>query len=123
MTDDRTTGTNPSGNGPEEDHDYHSQLEIDDTSGWRVFIVPGALLLFVIGGLLFIFLYQGDDTGPDPRIANRLTGGQQEQAVEPGPPTIPVQVEDRRGMPADMPDNQGEPIMQDSPQPDAQPVQ
>lgn len=33
-------------------HDiYHSSLEVDDTSGWRVFIVPGLALLVAVGGL------------------------------------------------------------------------
>ena len=41
------------------EHDeYHSSLEIDDSSGWRVFLVPGTALLFVLGGILAIVLSQ-----------------------------------------------------------------
>lgn len=43
---------------PEFEHDeFHSSLEIDDTTGWRVFIVPVALGVFVIGALAFTFIY------------------------------------------------------------------
>lgn len=43
---------------PVTEHDeFHSALEFDDSVGWRVFIVPVALFLFVVGGLLFLFLY------------------------------------------------------------------
>lgn len=54
------------------EHDeYHSALEFDDSSGWRIFLVPGAALLFVLGAILMLFLSQGDQE-PDPRIAKRL---------------------------------------------------
>lgn len=77
MTDDRTDASTA----PEEplDDEFHSSLEIDDSSGWRVFIVPGVLLLFVLGAILFIILNQGD-TRPDPRVAERLKQKQEEQA-------------------------------------------
>ena len=42
---------------PLEHDEYHSALEVDDTSGWRVFIVPGLMIAFLIGALLFTFLY------------------------------------------------------------------
>ncbi|HEY0626895.1 MAG TPA: hypothetical protein VGD10_09190 [Allosphingosinicella sp.] len=42
---------------PLEHDEYHSSLEFDDSSGWRVFIVPALLAVFVIGALLFTFLY------------------------------------------------------------------
>lgn len=40
------------------EHDeYHSSLEIDDTTGWRVFIVPALAAIFVIGALMILVLY------------------------------------------------------------------
>lgn len=77
MTDDRTDGSTT----PEEplDDEFHSSLEIDDSSGWRVFIVPGVLLLFVLGAILFIVLNQSD-TSPDPRVAEHLRQKQEEEA-------------------------------------------
>jgi hypothetical protein len=42
---------------PLEHDEYHSALEVDDSSGWRIYLVPGLALLFVIGALLFIALY------------------------------------------------------------------
>lgn len=88
MTDDRSNET------PELEHDeFHSSLEMDDSSGWRVFIVPGVLLLFLIGAVLFIVLYQGD-SDPDPRIADRLkneaAAAQSEPAAAPVPVAVPV---------------------------------
>ena len=65
MTDNRTSDM------PFEHDEYHSALEVDDSSGWRVFIVPALMGLFFIGVILFIFLYQGNPE-PDPRIADRL---------------------------------------------------
>lgn len=87
MTDERSTET------PEPEHDeFHSSLEVDDSSGWRVFIVPGVLLLFLIGAVLFIVLYQGDSE-PDPRIADRLkneaAAQSAPQAVTP-PTAVPI---------------------------------
>ena len=76
MTDDRTDGTTPD---EPLDDEFHSTLEIDDSSGWRVFIVPGVLLLFVLGAILFIVLNQGD-TAPDPRVAEHLRQKQEEAA-------------------------------------------
>ena len=73
MTDDRTDLDEPL------DDEFHSSLEIDDSSGWRVFIVPGLLLLFVLGAILFIVLNQGD-TAPDPRVAEHLRQKQAEEA-------------------------------------------
>jgi hypothetical protein len=58
------------------EHDeYHSSLEMDDSSGWRVFLVPGTALLFVVGALAMVMLSQGD-AEPDPRIAARLEAQQ-----------------------------------------------
>ena len=74
MTDDRTD--------PQDeplDDEFHSTLEIDDSSGWRVFIVPGILLLFVLGAILFIVLDQSDST-PDPRVEAHLKQKQAEEA-------------------------------------------
>lgn len=65
MTDNRTSDT------PLEHDEFHSALEVDDSSGWRVFIVPVLMGLFFIGVILFILLYQGNPE-PDPRIADRL---------------------------------------------------
>ena len=77
MTDDRTDGSTA----PDEplDDEFHSTLEIDDSSGWRVFIVPGVLLLFVLGAILFIVLNQSD-TQPDPRVAEHLRQKQEAEA-------------------------------------------
>jgi hypothetical protein len=77
MTDDRTDDTIPQDE-PLDD-EFHSTLEIDDSSGWRVFIVPGLLLLFVLGAILFIVLNQSD-TAPDPRVAEHLRQKQAEEA-------------------------------------------
>jgi hypothetical protein len=77
MTDERPAQTDPQ----EEplDDEFHSTLEIDDSSGWRVFIVPGILLLFVLGAILFIVFSQGDPE-PDPRVAEHLRQKQEEEA-------------------------------------------
>ena len=77
MTDDRTDNR-PDLDEPLDD-EFHSSLEIDDSSGWRVFIVPGLLLLFVLGAILFIVLNQSDTT-PDPRVAERLRQKQEAEA-------------------------------------------
>lgn len=70
------------------EHDeYHSALEIDDTSGWRVFLVPGLALLFVFGAILMVVLYQGNSE-PDPRIADRLAA-EQSRALRT-PPAAPA---------------------------------
>lgn len=52
MTDEKSTGEMPF-----EHDEFHSSLEVDDTSGWRVFIVPALMIIFVIGALLFTFLH------------------------------------------------------------------
>jgi hypothetical protein len=87
MTDERPTDAEPL------DDEFHSSLEVDDSSGWRVFIVPGVLLLFLLGAVLFIVFSQGE-TGPDPRIADRLKNEAAAQnATEPvaAPATVPLQ--------------------------------
>jgi hypothetical protein len=86
MTDDKSPEMPPL-----EHDEFHSALEVDDSSGWRVFIVPGVLLLFVIGAILFIVLYQGT-AAPDPRIADRLHNVEAETPPEdPGlAPTVPA---------------------------------
>jgi len=74
----KVTGYEP---GAEHDHDeYHSSLEVDDTSGWKVFIVPGLLILFLIAALA-LFLTSTGDNGPDPRVAARLQQKQQADAA------------------------------------------
>ena len=78
MTDDRTDQSTTPEDEPLDD-EFHSSLEIDDSSGWRVFIVPGVLLLFVLGAILFIVLNQGDDK-PDPRVAEHLRQKQEAEA-------------------------------------------
>ena len=40
------------------EHDeFHSSLEVDDTTGWRVYVVPALAALFVIGALLIMIFY------------------------------------------------------------------
>ena len=64
----KVTGYEP---GTEHEHDeYHSSLEVDDTSGWRVFLVPGLAILFLIAALALFVVASGND-GPDPRVAAR----------------------------------------------------
>ncbi|MGF1550736.1 MAG: hypothetical protein ACFBQW_09480 [Sphingomonadaceae bacterium] len=76
MTDERSRDEEP-----EFEHDeYHSALEIDDTTGWRPFIVIGLIILFLVTMVGLFFVYQGD-MEPDPRIADRLRE-QQEEAAE-----------------------------------------
>ncbi len=52
MTDNRMTSEMPS----LEHDEFHSSLEIDDTRGWRVFLVPGLALLLVVGMILSFVL-------------------------------------------------------------------
>lgn len=54
MTDNRTSDQTL----PFEHDEFHSSLEVDDSSGWRVFLVPGLALLFVIGAILSFVLSQ-----------------------------------------------------------------
>ena len=92
MTDERPTDAEPL------DDEYHSSLEMDDSSGWRVFIVPGVLLLFLLGAVLFIVISQGE-SGPDPRIADRLKNEAAAQnAAEPATATVPLQPTDTGNM-------------------------
>jgi hypothetical protein len=87
MTDDRSDDT-------EYEHDeYHSALEMDDSSGWRVFIVPGLMLLTLVGAILMIVFYQGEGGDPDPRIADRLKRPEQ-AAVQARPEGASVTVEE-----------------------------
>lgn len=56
----------------EVEHDeYHSALEIDDTSGWKVFLVPALAILFLVGAVA-LFLLSGNDTAPDPRVQAQM---------------------------------------------------
>ncbi|HWH17809.1 MAG TPA: hypothetical protein VNT77_05655 [Allosphingosinicella sp.] len=55
MTDNRTSQDMP----VLEHDEFHSSLEIDDSSGWRVFLVPGLALLLVVGAILSVVLLQG----------------------------------------------------------------
>lgn len=52
MTDNRSTRELPL-----EHDEFHSSLEVDDTSGWRIFIVPALMLIFVIGAVVFTIFY------------------------------------------------------------------
>lgn len=74
------------------EHDeYHSSLEIDDSSGWRVMIIPIVLILLVIGMIAFFFIYSGD-LEPDPRVADRLKAkAEEKRPVEPLP-APPVEI-------------------------------
>jgi hypothetical protein len=82
MTDNRTSDDMP----PLEHDEFHSSLEVDDTTGWRVFIVPVVLLVIVFGMIAFFFLYQGN-MEPDPRIADRFKAEKTETAPAPPPVT------------------------------------
>lgn len=82
MADDRSSDQAPP---PEADEEFHSSLEIDDTSGWRVFIVPGLALLAALGMIIAFVVYQ-DDAEPDPRIANRLK--EQQAPAQQSPPPV-----------------------------------
>ena len=65
------------------EHDeYHSTLEVDDTSGWRLFIVPGILLLLLIGAIAFFIIYSNSDMGPDPRTQARMQAKQKADVEE-----------------------------------------
>ena len=80
MTDSKSTITGYAP-GEEIEHDeYHSSIEVDDTSGWKVFIVPGLLILFLIAALALFLTSTGND-GPDPRVAARLQQKQQAEAA------------------------------------------
>jgi hypothetical protein len=66
--------------GAEIEHDeFHSTLEMDDSSGWRVFIVPGLAILFLIGAVV-LFLVSSSDTTPDPRVQAQMRAKQEQQA-------------------------------------------
>ena len=84
MTDDRSDPTVPQDE-PLDD-EFHSSLEVDDSSGWRVFIVPGVLLLFVLGAILFIVFSQGSDAEIDPRVAERLKEKEMRESMPASPP-------------------------------------
>ena len=84
MTDNRATPDTSS----LPDDEFHSSLEIDDTRGWRVFLVPGIALLFLIGAILMVVLYQGD-AQPDPRVVPRLEA-QRAKAAQPAPAADPA---------------------------------
>lgn len=55
MTDNRTSQDMP----PLEHDEFHSSLEIDDSQGWRVFLVPGIALLLALGAILSLVFSQG----------------------------------------------------------------
>jgi hypothetical protein len=82
MTDSRKNITGYEAGAEIEHDEYHSTLEVDDTSGWRVFIVPGLLLLFLIGALSIFLLYSNSELGPDPRAVARAQAKQKAQAEE-----------------------------------------
>lgn len=88
MTDDRQTQTTGPTGDPENpyeglDDEYHSTIEFDDSSGWRPFLVPGILVLFLIGALALTFM--GGNGQPDPRIADRIKGAPQTEEVAAEP--------------------------------------
>ena len=43
---------------PTEHNEYHSRLEFDDSTGWHIYIVPGLLLVLLIGAILSVVLMQ-----------------------------------------------------------------
>jgi hypothetical protein len=43
---------------PADHNEYHSRLEFDDSTGWHIFIVPGLLLVLLIGAILSVVLMQ-----------------------------------------------------------------
>jgi hypothetical protein len=90
MSDDRQS-SNPQDPFEGLDDEYHSNLELDDSSGWRVFIVPGLLVLFLIGAIALTFFHGGGGQ-PDPRIADRLQNGPRgaPAQVQPGGQPAPV---------------------------------
>jgi hypothetical protein len=102
MTDDRQSEITGNPENPYEglDDEYHSTLEVDDSTGWRAFIVPGILVLFLVGALALTFWGGGGQ--PDPRIANRFNADQQEQQTQPPPAgstiTPPEQVQIPEGI-------------------------
>lgn len=56
---------------PEEHDEYHSALEVDDSSGWRVMVIPVLLIVLVIGMIAAFIIYE-DDVEPDPRVQAHL---------------------------------------------------
>lgn len=73
----KLTGYSPDA---EIEHDeFHSALEVDDTSGWRIFIVPGLAILFLLGAVILFFMSTGDTT-PDPRVQAQIRAKQEQQA-------------------------------------------
>lgn len=74
---------------PEEHDEYHSSLEVDDSSGWRVLIIPIVLIVLVIGMIAFFFVYSGD-LEPDPRVANHLKAKEEAARREPPPQPAPI---------------------------------
>jgi hypothetical protein len=76
---DRSKLTGYSSEAEIEHDEYHSALEVDDTSGWRVFIVPGLAILFLVGAVALFFLSTGDNT-PDPRVQAQIRAKQEQQA-------------------------------------------
>lgn len=91
MTDQRSAA----GGGPETDleHDeYHSSLELDDTSGWRVFIVPGLAILFMVAAIAFFLIYSSSEIEADPRVQANLKKKQEAAASQstPAPAMAPV---------------------------------
>lgn len=61
-----------------EQDEYHSALEIDDTSGWKVLIVPGLAVLFLIGAIVLFFV-STNDTAPDPRVQAQIRAKEEQK--------------------------------------------
>lgn len=79
MTDtDRSKLTGYASEAEIEHDEFHSSLEVDDTSGWRVFIVPGIAVLFLLGAIALFFM-SVNDTAPDPRVQAQLRAKQEQQ--------------------------------------------
>ena len=76
---DRSKLTGYSSEAEIEHDEFHSALEVDDTSGWRIFIVPGLAIVFLIGALILFFVSTGDTT-PDPRVQAQIRAKQEQQA-------------------------------------------
>jgi hypothetical protein len=69
-------------NEAEIEHDeFHSSLEMDDTSGWRVFIVPGLAVLFLLGAIALLFM-SGNDTTPDPRVQAQMRAKEEQKQAD-----------------------------------------
>ena len=87
--------------GAEIEHDeFHSSLEVDDTSGWRIFIVPGLAILFLLGAVILFFMSTGDTT-PDPRVQAQIRAKQEQQAQRNAEADVRAKAAMSQPLPAD----------------------